>query len=336
LPPFIIAEMSGNHNRSIKRAFDIVDAAAEAGVDAIKLQTYKPETMTLDVDKDEYKIKCADSLWLGKSLYQLYAEAYTPWEWHKPILERASKKGVICFSSPFDETSVDFLEDLGVPAYKIASFEITHLPLIRKVARTGKPIIMSTGMASAGEIEDAVKTVRECNNENMILLKCTSSYPASPTDSNINTIPHMRKLFNCPVGISDHTAGIGVAVASVALGAVIIEKHFTLSREDGGVDSAFSLEPDELRSLVTESKRAWSGLGVISYGTSSSELNNLQYRRSIHIIEDILEGEQFTTNNIKILRPGHGALPSYYNSLIGRICKKRLFKGNPLRPEDFL
>ena len=282
-PPFVIAEMSGNHNQSLDRALAIVDAAAQAGAHAIKLQTYTADTMTLDVRGGSFEINDPDSLWSGKNLHDLYKQAYTPWEWHKPIMERARELGLICFSSPFDETAVDFLEDLGAPAYKIASFENNHLPLIKKAASTGKPLIISTGMASLGELDDAVRTARDAGCTDLILLKCTSTYPATPANTNIRTIPHLREMFGCQVGLSDHTMGVGVAVASVALGSTVIEKHFTLSRAEGGVDSAFSLEPPELAALVKESARGWQALGQVRYGPTEAELKSLQFRRSIYV-----------------------------------------------------
>jgi len=277
-PPFVIAEMSGNHNQSLERALAIVEAAARTRVAALKIQTYTPNTMTLDLDCGEFHIGDPTSLWAGTSLFKLYAEAQTPWEWHKPIFDRARALGIIAFSTPFDETAVDFLESLDAPAYKIASFENTDLPLIRKVASTGKPMIISTGMASVAELGESVEAARKSGCKDLVLLKCTSTYPASPENSNVRTVPHLRELFDCEAGISDHTMGIGVSVASVALGATVIEKHFTLSRADGGVDSAFSMEPDELRSLVVESERAWQALGQVSYGPTPAELKSIAAR----------------------------------------------------------
>jgi len=328
--PFIIAEMSGNHNQSIDRAMEIVKAAADAGAHAIKLQTYTADTITLDVSVGEFFISDPQSLWEGNSLYNLYNQAHTPWEWHKLIMQRASELGMICFSSPFDETSVDFLEELGVPAYKIASFEITHLPLIRKVAATKKPMIMSTGMASITEIDDAVREARNAGCKELILLKCTSTYPATPENSNVLTIPHLRELFDCEVGLSDHTMGIGSAVAAVAHGATVIEKHFTLSRADGGVDSVFSLEPHELSALVTETERAWLSLGKVVYGPREAEKKSLVYRRSLYISEDMLAGEVITSDNMRCVRPGLGMAPKYYDHMLGKSINQDVKRGTPL------
>ena len=329
-PPFVIAEMSGNHNQSLDRALAIVNAAAEAGAHAIKLQTYTADTMTLNVRGGSFEISDPDSLWAGQNLHDLYQKAYTPWEWHRPIMERARELGLICFSSPFDETAVDFLEALDVPAYKIASFENNHLPLISKAASTGKPLIISTGMASLAELEQAVHTARHAGCKQLVLLKCTSTYPASPDTTNIRTIPHLRGLFNAEVGLSDHTMGVGVSVASVALGATVIEKHFTLARADGGVDSAFSLEPEELNSLVVESKRAWQSLGKVGYGPTEQESKSLVFRRSIYVSADITKGEIFTEQNIKIVRPGDGAPPHLYSHLLGRTAIRDFNAGTPL------
>lgn len=328
--PYIVAEMSGNHNQSLDRAIKIVEAAAAAGVDAVKLQTYTADTLTLDIDNGDFFIADPDSLWKGSSLYQLYQQAYTPWEWHKPIVDRCRELGLVVFSTPFDETAVDFLESLKVPCYKIASFENADLPLIRKVASTGKPMIISTGMASIAELDETVRTARTAGCHEIILLKCTSSYPANPEDSNILTIPHMRELFGCQVGLSDHTMGLGVAVASVALGVSFIEKHFTLARADGGVDSVFSLEPEEMRQLVTEVERAWQGLGKIYYGPGEKEKASLKFRRSLYIAEDIKAGEVLTPFNLRIIRPGYGLEPKYYDMLLGKTVKMDLKKGTAL------
>jgi len=327
--PFIIAEMSGNHNQSLERALAIVDAAAKAGSHALKLQTYTADTMTLDIDEGAFHIEDPESLWQGNSLYRLYQQAYTPWEWHKPIFERCKELGLIGFSTPFDETSVDFLEALDVPCYKIASFENTDLPLIRKVATTGKPMIISTGLATVAELDETVRAAKESGCSDIILLKCTSAYPATSDNTNILTIPHMRELFECEIGLSDHTMGLGVAVASVALGATIIEKHFTLSRVDGGVDSAFSVEPAEMCQLVKETERAWQALGRVVYGATEKEKASLQYRRSLYIAEDMKAGDILTRNNLKAIRPGFGLPTKYFDILIGKRLNQDVSKGTP-------
>ena len=329
-PPFIIAEMSGNHNQSLKKALQIMDAVAQTGAHAIKLQTYTADTITLDIKEGDFFIEDEDNLWRGRSLYDLYKEAYTPWEWHKAIFKRCRELGMIAFSTPFDETAVGFLETLDVPCYKIASFENTDLPLIRRVAATGKPMIISTGMASVAEIDETVRVAREAGCEDLILLKCTSSYPASPEESNLLTIPHMQQLFDCPVGLSDHTMGIGAAVASVALGACLIEKHFTLSRADGGVDAAFSMEPEEMRQLVIETERAWQALGKINYGPGEQESKSLKFRRSLYIAKDMVAGEVLTPKNLRIVRPGYGLEPKYYDVLLGKKINRAVKKGTPL------
>jgi len=328
--PFIIAEMSGNHNQSLERALEIVEAAAKTGTHALKLQTYTPDTITLDVREGEFFIEDKESLWKGKSLYELYEEAHTPWEWHKPIIERANELGMVCFSTPFDDTAVDYLEDLNIPAYKIASFENTHLPLIKKVASTRKSMIISTGMASIAELDEMVQTIRDAGCEQFVLLKCTSTYPATPENSNVLTIPHMRKLFNCEVGLSDHTMGIGASVAAVAHGATVIEKHFTLNRADGGVDSAFSMEPEEMKQLVIETERAWQSLGKVTYGPIEVEKSSIMYRRSLYIAEDMKKGDILTKKNLRIVRPGLGLAPKYYETLLGRKVNKDLKKGTAL------
>ncbi len=329
-PPFIIAEMSGNHNQSLDRALQMVTEAANSGVDAIKLQTFTADTITLDVRYGDFLIDDEESLWNGKNLYDLYKLAHTPWEWHAPIMERAQELGLICFSTPFDESAVDFLETLDVPAYKIASFENIHLPLIKKVASTGKPILLSTGMASLTELGEAVDVINKAGCKDLVMLKCTSTYPAKPTSSNIMTIPNMKDVFNCQVGLSDHTLGIGVAIAAVAHGATVIEKHFTLNRKDGGVDSAFSLEPSEFRSLVEETKRAWQSLGNISYGTSDAETNSKIFRRSLYISEDVKKGDVLTEKNLRCVRPGMGMPPKYIDILLGKRVNQDLRKGTPM------
>lgn len=328
--PFIIAEMSGNHNQSLQCALEIVGAAAAAGVDALKIQTYTPDTMTLDLNKGDFYIHNSNSLWKGRSLYTLYQQAYTPWEWHQPIFDRCRELGILGFSTPFDEKAVDFLEKLDVPVYKIASFENTDIPLIRKVAATGKPMIISTGMATVTELDEAVRAAREAGCREIVLLKCTSSYPATPQHTNILTIPHMRDLFQCEVGLSDHTMGLGVAVASVALGATVIEKHFTTSRADGGVDSAFSLEPEEMRALVVETERAWQALGTVSYGLTPEEQLSLQYRRSLYIAEDMKAGDVLTATNLRRIRPGFGLCAKYQDILLGRKVRINVDKGTPM------
>lgn len=328
--PYVIAEMSGNHNQSLEHALAIVDAAAATGVDALKLQTYTAETMTLNSYADGFVIKDPNSLWAGRQLFDLYKEAYTPWEWHRPIMERAASRGMHCFSTPFDVSSVDFLEDLGVPAFKIASFENTDLPLIRRVAQTGKPMIISTGMATMAEIDEAVRTAREAGCSELVLLKCTSTYPATPENTNILTIPHMRAAFGCQVGLSDHTMGIGVAVASVALGATVIEKHFTLRRSDGGVDSTFSMEPAEMAALVVESQRAWEALGRVSYGPTPAEMKSLQFRRTLYVTNDMAEGDELNSENMRAIRPGGGLPPKYYDQLIGCRVARSVKRGTPV------
>ena len=333
--PFIIAEMSGNHNQSLERALEIVEAAALAGADAIKLQTYTADTMTLNVDKDDFKITDKNSLWYGRHLYELYEEAHTPWEWHRPIFEKAKELGIICFSTPFDSTAVDFLEELNAPAYKIASFENTDINLIRKVCSTGKPVIVSTGMASLEDLQLMTNTLKESGCEDFILLKCTSAYPASPSDANLKTIPHMAEMFNCQVGLSDHTMGIGVPIAAVALGATVIEKHFCLSRAEGGVDSDFSLEPHELKMLVEETKRAWQALGKVKYQTTKVEEKSKQFRRSIYFVKDMKAGEIITEDCIRCIRPGYGLEPKYWDDIIGTKVSNSVNIGWPVVREGF-
>jgi N-acetylneuraminate synthase len=326
-PPFVIAEMSGNHNHSLERALAIVDAAADSGAHALKIQTYTADTITLDVERDEFVISDPSSLWTGKTLYSLYEEAHTPWDWHEAIFARARERGMIPFSTPFDETAVDFLETLDSACYKIASFENVHLPLIRKVASTGKPIIISTGMATEEELSEAVEAARGAGCTDLVLLKCTSTYPATPENTNLATIPHMRERFGCHVGLSDHSMGIGVSVAAVALGAVAIEKHFTLARADGGVDSAFSMEPDEMRALVVETERAWQALGHVSYGPTDAEKASLQFRRSLYVAEDMHAGDVFTHANLRVVRPGFGLAPKHYDEVLGKRITRAAAKG---------
>lgn len=328
--PFIIAEMSGNHNQSLERALEIVEAAAKAGAHALKIQTYTSDTMTLDIDEREFHISDPNSLWAGTSLYKLYGEAYTPWEWHKPIFDRCRELGMIGFSTPFDDTAVDFLESLNVPCYKIASFENTDIPLIRKVAATGKPLIISTGMATVAELDETVRAARDVGCKDLILLKCTSTYPATAANTNILTIPHLRELFGCEVGLSDHTMGVGVSVASVALGATVVEKHFTLNRADGGVDSAFSMEPAEMAQLVVETERAWRALGRVSYGSTDAEKKSLQYRRSLYVVKDIKAGDVLTKENVRAIRPGLGLPTKYLEQVLGKTAGRDVKRGTAL------
>jgi pseudaminic acid synthase len=308
----------------------IVDAAADTGAHALKIQTYRAELMTLDLEEGDFYIGDPDSLWKGQSLYRLYQQAYTPWEWHGPIFERCRKRGIIPFSTPFHPEAVDFLEQLDVPFYKIASFENNDLPLIRRAAETGKPMIISTGLATVAELEEAVEAAREAGCRDLILLKCTSHYPASSEDSHLNTIPHLRRLFDCEVGLSDHTQGIGVPIASVALGATVIEKHFTLSRADGGVDAAFSLEPDEMRLLVSETLKAWQSLGGIHYGLSEKDRKSLKFRRSLYISRDVKAGEVLSEDNVRIIRPGYGLAPKYVNLFLGKTLSRAVKAGTPV------
>lgn len=329
-PPFIIAEMSGNHNGDLNRALSLVDLAAENGAHAIKLQTYTAETMTLNLNTPQFSINDEKSLWNGETLYGLYEKAHTPWDWHEAIFSRAKEKGILCFSSPFDATAVDLLEKLEAPIYKLASFEILDLPLVRKIASTGKPIIISTGMSTASEIEDCVNAAKEAGCKELMLLKCASSYPTDPIHSHISTIPHMRDLFNVHVGLSDHTLGIGVALGAVALGAVVVEKHFTDSRAKGGVDSAFSMEPIDLKNLVEESKRVWQALGQVSYGPTPPEKDSLQFRRTLYVTRDMKAGDEFNLDNVRAIRPGFGLAPKYLETFVGKKAKADIAKGTPL------
>jgi N-acetylneuraminate synthase len=333
-PPFVIAEMSGNHNHSLERALAIVEAAAAAGAHALKLQTYTADTMTIDVDTGEFFIDDPNSLWQGESLYRLYQQAYTPWEWHAPIFRRCRELGLIPFSTPFDASAVDFLETLDVPCYKIASFENIDLPLIRKAAKTGKPMIISTGMATVAELDETVRTARDSGCRDLILLKCTSTYPATPENSNLRTIPHLRELFGCQVGLSDHTHGIGVAVASIALGATVVEKHFTLTRAEGGVDAAFSIEPAELAALVAETGRAAQALGRICYGATGREEESRRHRRSLYVVADMEAGEVLTPENLRVIRPGLGLTPKYLERVLGMRVRRALQRGTPLHWDD--
>ena len=333
--PFIIAEMSGNHNQSLERALKIIEVAAKCGADAIKLQTYTADTITINHRGGLFDIKDPNSLWANRNLYELYQEAYTPWEWHAAMFKCAADNGMICFSTPFDDTAVDFLENLNAPVHKIASFENNHHPLLKKVARTGKPVIMSTGASDLANLAESVEVLRQNGCKDLVLLKCTSNYPASPENSNMRTIPHLRSLFNCEVGLSDHTMGIGVPCAAVTLGATVIEKHFCLSRAEGGVDSAFSLEPDELKSLVVETERAWQSLGVIQYGVQETEQKSLLFKRSIYVIKDIEAGEVLSPENISVIRPGDGLHPKYYEQLLGKRVSSALKRGTPFTSFEF-
>jgi pseudaminic acid synthase len=329
-PPFVIAEMSGNHNGSLDRALQIVDAIADSGAHALKLQTYTADTMTIDLAEREFVITDKKSLWYGRSLYDLYKEAHTPWGWHGAIFDRARARGLVAFSTPFDATAVDFLESLDVPCYKIASFENVDLPLVQRVARTGKPLIISTGLATLEEIRDAVATAREAGCKDLILLKCTSNYPASPKDSHLRTIAHIREEFGCEVGVSDHTLGIGAALAAVALGATVIEKHVTLFRADGGVDSAFSLEPRELSDLVRECQTASQSVGSIHFGPTEAEKGSLIFRRSLYVVADVKRGERLDAANLRAIRPGLGLAPKYLPKILGRRAAKDVLRGTPV------
>ena len=328
--PLVIAEMSGNHNQSLERALEIVDAAAQSGAHALKIQTYTAETMTIDIREGEFFISDEKSLWKGESLFDLYKKAYTPWEWHEAIFDRAKKHKMLAFSTPFDRTAVDFLEDLNVPCYKIASFENTDLPLIRYVAATGKPMIISTGMATFAELDETVDAARSAGCNDLVLLKCTSTYPSTPDDSNILTIPEMRSRYGCEIGISDHTMGIGVSVAAVALGATVVEKHFTLQRADGGVDSAFSMEPQEMAQLVIETERAWQAMGKVQHGPTEKEKVSLVFRRSLYVVADVKAGEKLTPANVRAIRPGNGIAPKFYDEVIGKTAKRDIARGTPL------
>jgi N-acetylneuraminate synthase len=322
--------MSGNHNQSLERALAIVDAAARAGAHGLKLQTYTADTMTLDVRSSEFQIQDDTSLWQGRNLYELYKQAYTPWEWHEPIMRRAQELGMDCFSTPFDETAVEFLEQLDVPCYKIASFENTDLPLIKRVAATGRPMIMSTGMATVAELDEAVRAAREAGCKELMLLKCTSTYPATPENSNVLTIPNLRDIFNCEVGLSDHTMGVGASVAAVALGASLVEKHFTLRRADGGVDSAFSMEPEEMAALVIETERAWQSLGHVQYGPTEVEKPSLKFRRSLFVTKDLAAGEQLSKDNVRCIRPALGLPAKYLDIVLGKRVSRAVRRGTPV------
>jgi N-acetylneuraminate synthase len=329
-PPYVVAELSGNHNGSLERALAIVDAVADSGAHAVKLQTYRPDTITIDADGPAFRVGDGHELWGGENLYRLFERAHTPWEWHEPIFDRARERGLAAFSSPFDPTAVELLEKLGAPAYKIASSEIVDLPLIRLAAATGKPLIISTGMASAGEIDAAVTAARAAGCAQLAVLTCTASYPAAPTESNVRALPLLAALTGAEAGLSDHTPGIGAALAAVALGACLIEKHVTLSRADGGVDSAFSLEPAELAALVTESERAWQSLGVPVLGPRESEREGLRFRRSLYVVRDVRAGEAVTGENVRSIRPAGGLPPAAADDVIGRTFVRDVPFGTPL------
>lgn len=328
--PFVIAEMSGNHNGDLDRALAIVDEVARSGAQALKLQTYRADTITIDVDAPAFRISADHALWGGENLYSLYEKAHTPWEWHAPIFERAAQQGLTVFSSPFDPTAIELLESLGAPAYKIASAEVVDLPLIELAAKTGKPLIISTGMANVAEIHAAVETARRAGNDQLIVLGCTASYPADPADSNLRGIPLIRDTFDVVPGLSDHTMGIGVPVAAVALGACAIEKHVTLKRADGGVDSEFSLEPVELAALVTETERAWQALGAARIGPKDSEREVARVRRSLWVVEDVAEGDEVTAANVRSIRPAGGLAPAALSTVLGRTFRQAASRGTPL------
>jgi N-acetylneuraminate synthase len=327
-PPFLIAEMSGNHNGDLKRALAIMEVAKEAGADAIKLQTYTADTITIDCDKPDFVIK--GGLWDGRTLYGLYQEASTPWDWHEQLFAKGRELGVPVFSTPFDATAVDFLERLGAPAHKIASFELIDTPLLRKVAATGKPVIASTGMANLGEIAEAVRTLQENGCEDLILLHCVSGYPVPAEESNLRTIPHLAATFDLPVGLSDHTLDPVVATAAVAAGAVVVEKHFTISRADGGPDASFSLEPKEFAELARSLRTTFAALGHVNYERTASEVGNVQFRRSIYVVRDMAAGEAFSPENIRIIRPGHGLEPKHYDAIIGKSARRSIARGTPM------
>jgi pseudaminic acid synthase len=328
--PVVIAELSGNHGGSLERALNLVRAAAASGVDGIKLQTYTPETMTLNIARNEFIIGESSSLWSGRSLFDLYVEGQTPWEWHGPIFALAKDLDLLAFSTPFDSSAAEFLDRLGAPCFKIASSENTDLPLIRKVASFGKPIIISTGMATLSEIEDAVGAARISGCKDLILLKCSASYPADSVEANLRTIPNMREIFDCEVGISDHTLGIGTSITAVALGATLIEKHFTLDKLDGAVDSKFSMDPAEMKQLVGDVKESWASLGNVKYGPSKSEELSIRYRRSLYVVEDMQLGETISSKNVRAIRPGLGMPIKNLDIVIGRRVNQKILKGTPL------
>ena len=323
-----MAEVSANHNQNNERAEDIIRAAADAGADAVKLQTYTADTLTIPCDNEYFRIK--GTLWEGRTLYDLYKEAYTPWEWHPRLMQLANNLGMVCFSTPFDATAVDFLESLNVPCYKVASFEVVDIPLLKKVASTGKPVIMSTGMASLSEIDEAVRTLRANGTKDLVLLKCTSAYPAASEEINLRTLPHLADAFDCPVGLSDHTMGSAVSVAAVALGATIIEKHFTLSRADGGHDAAFSIEPEEFRQMVQDVRTAKTALGEVNYNMTEKEKESIAFRRSLFVVKDMKAGELFSEKNVRSIRPGCGLHPRYHEIILTRKASRDIVAGTPI------
>lgn len=327
-PPYVVAEVSANHNGSLERACAIMEAAKAAGADAVKLQTYAADTITIDHDGPGFVIE--NGLWAGNTLYQLYQQAHMPWDWHETLFEKGRELGLVVFSSPFDHSAVDLLEDLNAPAYKVASFELIDLPLIRKCAATGKPLFMSTGMANLEEISEAVETARGAGAEQIVLLHCTSGYPTPPEDSDLRTIPHLAQAFGLVTGLSDHTSGIGAAVAAVALGAAVIEKHFTLRRSDGGPDAAFSLEPDELSALCSNAALAWQALGQVRYEKSASEKGNVQFRRSLYVVADMKAGDPLTPATLRSIRPGFGLPPKFYDMLLGKRVNRDVGRGTPM------
>ena len=331
-PPYLIAELSGNHNGDLNRALHLLELAKNSGASAVKIQTYTPDTMTIDCDRDDFKV--SGGLWDGKSLYELYEWAHTPWEWHQALFDRARELGITLFSSPFDETAVDFLEDLGAPAYKIASFEMTDLPLVQKVALTGKPVIISTGMATFDEIEETVQVMRDCHNENLVLLHCVSSYPATHKEANLRTIPALRERFGTLVGLSDHTLTNATAVASVALGATVLEKHFIDTRASEGPDSAFSVEPEEFKVLTTECTQAWEALGEVKSAPTKSEQSSLAFRRSLYVVADVRKGEVLNESNLRRIRPGYGVAPKYFEHLLGKAAHRDFARGEPITTDD--
>ncbi|MBM4393569.1 MAG: pseudaminic acid synthase [Deltaproteobacteria bacterium] len=327
--PYLVAELSANHHHEFEHALALVRAAKEVGADAVKLQTYTPDTMTLDTDSEYFRLP-SENTWGGRHLYELYQEAYTPWEWHAELKRAANELGLDLFSSPFDASAVDFLETLDVPAYKVASFEVVDIPLLQRIARTGKPVIMSTGMATLAEIDEAVRTLREAGATEIALLKCTSAYPAPPDEMNLATIPHLADAFHLPVGLSDHTLGSAVAVAAVALGACLVEKHFTLSRADGGPDGSFSLEPHEFAEMAAATRVVAQAVGRVAYEVTAHESSNAGLRRSLFVVADVKAGEAFTTGNVRSIRPGHGLAPKFLPAVLGRAAARDIRRGTPL------